>query len=142
MSSTARRAILPVIMWTVLTLITLFPIYWLVVTSLKVPLDVAQGPFYLPFVDFEPTLEHWDYILFGLGSDIPLPLPHAIRQAFHDFAHFEIYDHFRRVFALDRRRHIRRLLPATSRAGLPGTRPGRVAACATAARARRASRRK
>jgi multiple sugar transport system permease protein len=45
-------------------LVCLFPIYWLVVTSLKQPIAVSQGPRYLPGVDFQPTLDAWRY-LFG-----------------------------------------------------------------------------
>jgi multiple sugar transport system permease protein len=52
------------------TAVVLFPLYWLVVTSLKVPIQVHEGPFYIPFVDFKPTLEPWNYILFGdLSND-------------------------------------------------------------------------
>lgn len=47
------------------TLVVLFPIYWLVVTSFKLPVDVDNGPFYLPFVDFKPSLHAWRYILAG-----------------------------------------------------------------------------
>lgn len=47
------------------TLVVLFPIYWLVITSLKLPVDVNTGPFYLPYVDFEPSLHAWEYILVG-----------------------------------------------------------------------------
>jgi multiple sugar transport system permease protein len=48
----------------------LFPLYWLVVTSLKIPSQVAEGPFYIPFVDFEPSLDAWKYILAGdLSND-------------------------------------------------------------------------
>ena len=39
------------IFWTV---VCLFPLYWLVVTSLKLPIDVADGPVYLPGIDFNP----------------------------------------------------------------------------------------
>jgi multiple sugar transport system permease protein len=46
-------------------LVVLFPIYWLVVTSLKTPLQVDSGPVYIPFVDFQPTGDSWNYILFG-----------------------------------------------------------------------------
>jgi multiple sugar transport system permease protein len=46
------------------TVVCLFPIYWLVVTSLKAPIAVSQGPRYLPGVDFRPTLDAW-YYLFG-----------------------------------------------------------------------------
>lgn len=37
----------------------LFPIYWVVITSFKDAAAVNQGPFYIPFVDFSPTLEAW-----------------------------------------------------------------------------------
>ena len=39
--------------------IVLFPIYWVLITSFKSPLDVASGPFYLPYVDFSPSLHAW-----------------------------------------------------------------------------------
>jgi multiple sugar transport system permease protein len=32
---------------------------------LKLPIQVAQGPFYIPFVDFQPSLDAWQYILAG-----------------------------------------------------------------------------
>src|SRR5215211_9199111 len=52
------------------TFVVLFPLYWLVVTSLKLPIQVAQGPFYIPFVDFQPSLDAWYYILAGdLSND-------------------------------------------------------------------------
>jgi multiple sugar transport system permease protein len=47
------------------TLVVLFPLYWLLVTSFKLPIDVNTGPFYIPFVDFEPSLHAWEYILVG-----------------------------------------------------------------------------
>jgi multiple sugar transport system permease protein len=47
------------------TLVVLFPIYWLVVTSLKTPIQVDSGPVYLPYVDFQPNLDSWQYILVG-----------------------------------------------------------------------------
>lgn len=50
------------LLWTV---ICLFPIYWLVITSLKLPIAVFQGPKYLPWVDFQPALDAWQYALFG-----------------------------------------------------------------------------
>jgi multiple sugar transport system permease protein len=45
------------------TLVVLFPLYWVVVTSLKGELDVDSGPYYLPFVDFQPTLDAWHFML-------------------------------------------------------------------------------
>ena len=46
-------------------LVVLFPIYWLFVTSFKLPIDVNMGPFYIPFVDYQPSLHAWEYILVG-----------------------------------------------------------------------------
>jgi multiple sugar transport system permease protein len=62
--------------WLVLvfwSLVVLFPLWWLIVTSLKTPVQVDKGPFYLPFVDFQPTLDAWRYILVELGNDTIRP---------------------------------------------------------------------
>ena len=37
----------------------LFPIYWVVITSFKDAAAVNQGPYYIPFVDFQPNLNAW-----------------------------------------------------------------------------------
>jgi len=50
------------IVWAV---ICLFPIYWLAITSFKLPIAVFRGPKYLPWIDFEPTLDAWNYLLSG-----------------------------------------------------------------------------
>ena len=55
-----------------------FPIYWLFVTSFKTPYDVDKGPFYLPFVDFQPTLDAWRYILVELGNDTLRPYVNTV----------------------------------------------------------------
>jgi len=55
------------------TIVVLFPIYWLFVTSFKTPYQVDKGPFYIPFVDFQPTLDAWHYILVDLGNDTIRP---------------------------------------------------------------------
>ncbi len=54
-----------VIFW---SFICLFPFYWLVTTSLKLPLHVSRGPVYIPWFDFDPTMQHWQY-LFGEVGD-------------------------------------------------------------------------
>ena len=51
------------------TFVVLFPLYWLVITAFKTPLDVNSGPFYIPFRDFKPTLDSWHYIFVDLGED-------------------------------------------------------------------------
>lgn len=37
----------------------LFPIYWVIITSFKDAAAVNQGPFYIPFFDFQPNLDAW-----------------------------------------------------------------------------------
>jgi len=54
-------------------LVVLFPIYWLVVTSFKLPLDVNAGPVYLPYVDFEPSPHAWIYIFSDVWNDTMRP---------------------------------------------------------------------
>jgi multiple sugar transport system permease protein len=58
--------------------IVLFPVYWLFVTSFKTPYEVDKGPFYIPFVDFQPTLDAWRYILFDLGNDTLRPYVNTV----------------------------------------------------------------
>jgi len=55
------------------TVIVLFPLYWLVITSFKLPIDVAYPPKYLPFLDFQPSLHAWRYIFVDLGNDTRRP---------------------------------------------------------------------
>jgi multiple sugar transport system permease protein len=43
--------------------IVLFPIFWLIVTSVKLPISVSDGPRFLPYVDFTPDLHAWRYLL-------------------------------------------------------------------------------
>ncbi len=43
--------------------ICLFPFYWMITTSLKRPLDVNRVPRYIPFVDYQPTTDHWKFLL-------------------------------------------------------------------------------
>lgn len=49
----------------------LFPLYWIAVTSLKLPIDVNSGPAYLPWVDFTPNLHAWrELLVTGLADTI------------------------------------------------------------------------
>jgi multiple sugar transport system permease protein len=58
-------AVLSYLVLGVWALLILFPLYWLIITSFKISSQVAEGPFYIPFVDFKPSLEAWRYILVG-----------------------------------------------------------------------------
>ena len=37
----------------------LFPLYWVVITAFKNAQIVNEGPYYIPFVDFQPSLDGW-----------------------------------------------------------------------------------
>lgn len=55
-----------VIVYTLLalwSLVVLIPLYWVFVTSFKNEGAVANGPFYIPFVDFTPTIHAWEFML-------------------------------------------------------------------------------
>ncbi|HTW25560.1 MAG TPA: carbohydrate ABC transporter permease [Acetobacteraceae bacterium] len=41
----------------------LFPLYWVIVTSFKIEVQVDSGPYYLPFIDFRPTLGAWKFMV-------------------------------------------------------------------------------
>jgi multiple sugar transport system permease protein len=44
-------------------LVCAFPLYWVAVTSLKGEFEIVHGPFYLPFVDFSPSLGAWEFVV-------------------------------------------------------------------------------
>jgi multiple sugar transport system permease protein len=52
------------------SLICVFPIYWVAVTSIKSVPDIEGLPKYLPFVDFTPSLEAWRFILFDHAENL------------------------------------------------------------------------
>lgn len=51
------------------SLFVIFPIYWVVITSFKLPQHVDQGPVFLPFIDFWPSLHAWESLLVKDGAD-------------------------------------------------------------------------
>ena len=59
------------------SIFVLFPIYWVIITSFKDAASVNQGPFYIPFVDFEPTLNAWRS---QFNSDPFCDVPSILRQ--------------------------------------------------------------
>lgn len=60
------------------TLVVLFPLYWVLITSVKLPGQVGDGPDYLPFVDFAPSLHAWRYIFIDLGNDTFRPYLNSV----------------------------------------------------------------
>lgn len=49
---------------------TLFPLYWIVVTSFKTQLDIGGQPSYLPWIDFTPVLDAWRWVGTEARSDV------------------------------------------------------------------------
>jgi multiple sugar transport system permease protein len=45
------------------SLVCVFPLYWIAITSFKNESAVNNGPYYIPFVDFTPSLDSWSFIL-------------------------------------------------------------------------------
>jgi multiple sugar transport system permease protein len=71
LSMTASRRMKMTVTYALLiawTIICLFPIYWLIITSIKQPIAVFQGPKYFPGIDFKPTLDAWNFLLTGPTS--------------------------------------------------------------------------
>ncbi len=67
LSPLARRfAAFGCVVW---CLITLFPLYWVVITAFKTPPGVVGGPTYIPFVDFTPTVQPFIDIYDGIRGE-------------------------------------------------------------------------
>jgi len=64
------------------TAIVVLPLYWLVITSFKLPIQVNDGPDYLPFLDFAPSAHAWRYIFVELGNDTLRPYFNSVVIAF------------------------------------------------------------
>ncbi len=60
------------------TLVVVFPLYWVLITSFKLPVDVNDGPDYLPFIDFTPSGHAWRYIFVDLGRDTLRPYLNSV----------------------------------------------------------------
>lgn len=45
------------------TFVALFPLYWLLITGFKSRGDIDGSPRYVPFIDFQPTLDAWRRML-------------------------------------------------------------------------------
>lgn len=60
------------------TAVVLLPLYWVLITSFKLPVEVDSGPFYLPFIDFQPSLDAWHYIFVDLARDTLRPYMNSV----------------------------------------------------------------
>ena len=55
------------------SIFVLFAIYWLIITAFKTQPNVDNGPRYLPFVDYQPSLDAWRYMLIESGDSVVRP---------------------------------------------------------------------
>ncbi len=51
------------------TLVVVFPLYWVLITSFKTAQAVNNGPFFIPWVDFTPSLHAWKDLLVTDAAD-------------------------------------------------------------------------
>ena len=59
------------------SIFVLFPLYWVIITSFKDAAAVNQGPYYIPFVDFQPNLNAWRA---QFNTDPFCDMPSILRQ--------------------------------------------------------------
>ena len=59
-------------------MISIFPLYFVLVTAFKPPLAVSQGPTYLPWIDFQPTLQAFRDAFAGLRGDFWGPVVSSV----------------------------------------------------------------
>jgi len=59
-------------------LVVLGPLYWVLITSFKQPITVDGGPYYFPFIDFQPTLDAWRYLFVEVGRDTVRPYINSV----------------------------------------------------------------
>jgi multiple sugar transport system permease protein len=65
---------IPLIIWAI---VILFPLYWMVITSFKLPVDINRGVSYIPWVDFKPSLNAWHDLMNGA-----VPIADPLRNSF------------------------------------------------------------
>ena len=58
--------------------VVLAPVYWVVITSFKLPIAVRSGSTYLPWVDFQPVLDNWRYVLIEKQADLIKPFKNSL----------------------------------------------------------------
>jgi multiple sugar transport system permease protein len=63
---------------TIWSLFVIFPLYWIFITSFKDAQLVGEGPYYLPFVDFWPVLDGWNYQFFNDRSKVFLAFGNSV----------------------------------------------------------------
>ena len=79
---TSKIHVLRVVLIVIWIICITFPIYWNLLTSFKLQVDIYGGPYYLPGVDYAPSTSAWDYLFttsrdtffLSLGNSIVISL--------------------------------------------------------------------
>jgi len=85
MGMQTQKRITSLISYTILILwsfVLFFPMYWVVITSFKHPVDMAVKATYLPWVDFQPGLHAWRYLFVERFSWFMQPFMNSVIVAF------------------------------------------------------------
>src|SRR5262249_366655 len=75
----------------------IFPIYWVVITAFKDAAAVNQGPYYIPFVAFEPNLDAWRVHIsadpycdgYAIGRQLVLLIFNSVAFLLSPFVHIQ-----------------------------------------------------
>jgi multiple sugar transport system permease protein len=75
----------------------IFPIYWVIITAFKDAAAVNQGPYFIPFVDFQPNLDAWRVHLsadpycdaYAIGRQFVLLAHNTLAFILSPFVHME-----------------------------------------------------
>jgi multiple sugar transport system permease protein len=78
----------------------IFPIYWVIITAFKDAAAVNQGPYFIPFVDFQPNLDAWRVHLsadpycdaYAIGRQFVLLAYNSLAFLLSPFVHMEPMD--------------------------------------------------
>jgi multiple sugar transport system permease protein len=63
----------------VIILVILFPIYWLLITSLKTAISATSNvPTFIPFIDFQPSFESYEYLTSIRAAEVVKCLKNSI----------------------------------------------------------------
>ena len=84
MGSSASQLTLRVACYAILLvwlLVVVVPLYWVVITSFKLPIAVRSGATYLPWIDFQPVLDNWKYVLIDKQADLIKPFKNSFIAA-------------------------------------------------------------
>jgi multiple sugar transport system permease protein len=72
-----KRNVISYIIMTFAVVFALFPIYWMVITSIKEPIE-SLNPTFFPFITFKPSLINWQKDLSLSGSEVTLRLINSV----------------------------------------------------------------